>query len=330
LQSRIRKIIEKAEVPRRLNLTTQWERLNQGGLEELNSWLVEHPETRLIIVDTLQRIRATRKQVGNIYGEDYNDVIPFKELADKHNVAIIIVHHVNKSRTEDMVEAVSGSYGLTGGVDGIVVLNRGHSSQDGVFHVTGRDVAEQKLAVKWDAERGIWRLVGETVDVGEALSPARQQVSNLIRAEGRAMGPKEVAEALGQSYDAIRQLMSRMAKDGQLDSDGSGKYQISESLSHNGHNSHSLTYSEEENNILPIHQKIEPEPINGNVTDVTGVTAIDDKTVGGQLLEDDETYWQRILGSSPPPEDEDVYEDEWEDDSFSDGHDFDESDPFAD
>jgi len=77
-------------------------------------------------------------------------------------VAILVVHHLRKMSADDPLDEISGSTGLTGGVDGILVLKCDRGAADAYLHVTGRDIEEdQEYALHWDQEVAGWSLVGD-------------------------------------------------------------------------------------------------------------------------------------------------------------------------
>ncbi len=225
LQSRLRKMLQHDSAPPRLQIATDWARLDEGGIQKLAAWLESHPEARLIVIDTLQKIKQAGRMAGNIYGEDYASVGAVKALADKFGVAIVAVHHRRKGLGgEDDLEAVSGSYGLTGAADSILSLKRERGRQDATLSVTGRDVDEQELALKWDADVGSWTVLGDAVEY--KASNERTAVMDALRDAGRPMTVKEVHEqGVGASADAVRMLVYRMVKDGVLYSTA-GKFSV--------------------------------------------------------------------------------------------------------
>lgn len=119
LQSRMKKLLAEGEAPAGLALATEWPRLGEGGLENLEAWLEENPAARLIVVDTLKKIRPAAG-TGNrsLYDVDYEALEPLIPLAGKHNVAVLVVHHLRKMLAADPLDELSGSTGLSGGVDG--------------------------------------------------------------------------------------------------------------------------------------------------------------------------------------------------------------------
>lgn len=225
LQSRLQKILSAERTTPKglenLHLFTEWERINEGGLARLESWMEEHPNTRLIVIDTLEKIRPQRKGGGSVYGEDYGACEELKSFSDRYGVAVVIVHHIRKGTGDDAVEAVSGSYGLTGGVDGVITLKRDRGRGDASLFVTGRDVTEQDLALKWDAELCLWSILGDADEY--RMSGQRANVANALRESGEPLTPKQVAERTGMKPENARQFLYQMRKAGQV-IEANGKY----------------------------------------------------------------------------------------------------------
>jgi len=92
-----------------------------GGLEErIETFIAEHLDTTLIIIDTLQMVRGMG--YDNTYANDYRDLSVLKKLADKHGVAILLIHHLRKENADDVFNRISGTTGVQGAVDSIFTL----------------------------------------------------------------------------------------------------------------------------------------------------------------------------------------------------------------
>ncbi len=155
LQDRLRRVRQGEHPPEGLHLAIDWPALDKGGLQELETWISQHPQARLIIVDTFKKVRPTRTE-RDYYGEDYDHISQLKSLADQHQVAILVVHHTTKQPTDDPLKSVSGTMGLTGAADGIIVLSRERLSEKTRLFVTGRDVEEQVYNLHWCRETFTW------------------------------------------------------------------------------------------------------------------------------------------------------------------------------
>ena len=132
-----------------------------GGLEEqITDFLTEHPATKLVIIDTLQKVRDSKGSAGKtgMYGNDYDDISSIKRVADEHDISIILVHHLRKFKDgDDPFNEVSGSTGIIGAADTNYVLKRKRSSRDATLLACGRDVEYQELTLQFNDL--VWELV---------------------------------------------------------------------------------------------------------------------------------------------------------------------------
>src|SRR5215203_798085 len=149
LQGRIKKLLAGQEAPKGLHFATDWPRLDAGGLEALDGQLEELPNIKLVIVDTLARIKPARSKKRTEYDEDREAVDCLIPLAEKHRVAIVLVHHLREMESEDPLDMIHGSAGLTGGVDSALVLKRRRGEADANLLGDGRDFENPvELALK--------------------------------------------------------------------------------------------------------------------------------------------------------------------------------------
>ncbi len=225
LQKRLKKLLTDGTVPTDLTIALNWPRLDKGGVEALADWLEDHPDARLVVVDTFKKIRPRTNSNRSVYEIDYEALEPLVSLAADHGVAVLVVHHSRKADADDPLDTISGSTGLTGGVDGAMVLKRERGRADAYLHITGRDIEEEiELALKWDADTAGWTIIGDAEEY--RLSEERTEIVGVLEETGEAMTPTEVADVLGKSVNTIKMRMWRMAKDGQLTNDD-GRYTVS-------------------------------------------------------------------------------------------------------
>jgi hypothetical protein len=223
LQTRLAKVLGHHPPPTGLTVSVECEPLPAGGTERIKEWLHGHPAARLVIIDVFARVRGTADPRTSAYEADYAAVQRAKTLADEHGVAVLLVHHVRKAPSEDFLSEVSGTHGLAGAADAVMVLQRSRGEADAALHVTGRDVDEQTHALQFDAEHGVWSLLdGPAVDhlVGET----RAAILGYLR-EHPELGPKAIAEGTSLSYELVKQTCGRMVSAGQLErGKGRGTY----------------------------------------------------------------------------------------------------------
>jgi len=200
-------------VPEGLHLATSWPRADAGGLPELEQWITEHPTARLIIIDTWARFAPRQRRQGRVqYDEDYDALVPVKELADKYGIAIVVIMHMRKMASTDIIDEISGSVGVTGAVDGILGLRRERGQFTASLFVTGRDIEdEQEYALVFDKATAVWTLEGTYEQV--ARTKARQEILEILK-EGAWMTKGEIADSLGKNVDTTRNHLKEMMKDG--------------------------------------------------------------------------------------------------------------------
>jgi DNA-binding Lrp family transcriptional regulator len=210
---------------RGLVATTTWKRIGEGGMEALEEELKTHPETRMVIVDTLQKIRRRGGSSKDKYADDYEALGALKQVADKYGVAVVVIHHTRKGRGEDPLEEVSGTFGITGAADSILVAKRERGQHDATLFLTGRDVEERTLSLRWDKRYCLWSILGDAEEF--SLSDERREIVELLQESAPIrMSPKEVAESLGKTPGTVRWMMSDMARKDQILGDSDGNYTV--------------------------------------------------------------------------------------------------------
>ena len=132
--------------------------LGSGLDEQLEKFIQEHTGTRLIIIDTLQKIREVSTDSYS-YANDYDIVGRMKQFADKHGICLILVHHTRKQQAGDKFEMISGTTGLLGCADGAFLLQKEKRTDlSATLEIVGRDQPDQKLHLMRDVEKLIWQL----------------------------------------------------------------------------------------------------------------------------------------------------------------------------
>lgn len=230
LQGRIKKLLAGREAPAGLHFATDWPRLDAGGLEALKTLLGERPDINLVIVDTLALLKPAGSKKRTQYDEDREAVDCLIPLAEEHRVAIVLVHHLRETESDDPLDMIHGSAGLTGGVDGALVLKRRRGEADAHLYGDGRDFENPvELALKWNAITATWTILGDAKVY--MMSEERRAILGVVESADKPLGPKEVTERLNASgtvmnYGAVREMCSQMANDGQLKNLGRGQYVI--------------------------------------------------------------------------------------------------------
>ncbi|MBX3584743.1 MAG: AAA family ATPase [Rhizobiaceae bacterium] len=221
LQRRMKQVIPAGDSwPERLTFTTTMKRPDDGGIAAIRDWARSCSNPRLVVIDTLAKVRPPAKNKDNPYEADYRAVSPFLALAAELHLAIVIVHHTRKQDADDPLDMVSGTTGLTGGVDAVMVLTR--DGQGTILTGRGRDIEDIESAVKLDTS-GRWNLLGDADEVRR--SRERKLILEAMKELGEA-GPKDVAEATEMKTDNVKYLMRKMVQQNELEKLEHGRYRL--------------------------------------------------------------------------------------------------------
>ena len=222
LQNRMQRLLPQQEWPERLTFWTQCPRLDQGGVDAIRRWIEAAPNPRLAIIDTLARVRGSRSDSDSVYEGDYRALEALHALANEKSVAIVLVHHVRKMDADDPLDTVSGTTGLTGAADSVLILRR--EAHGVTLHGRGRDMPEIEVAVRFDPERCLWSVLGEVEEVRR--SDQRNAILDAMREIGRPASPAEIRAATGMEKNNLDRLLFKMVRDGQVDKLGTARYTL--------------------------------------------------------------------------------------------------------
>ena len=196
-----------------LYFATAANKIGNGLDEQLEFFINEHPDTKLIIIDTMQKIREVGGEAYS-YASDYEIIGRLKQFADKHCICILIVHHTRKQPAGDTFEMISGTTGLLGCADGSLLMQKKkRTALEATIDVVGRDQQDQILYLSKDPNTQIWNLdKTETELHKEPPDPVLEAVARLVTSEQPEWtgSPSELAEALdtGMAANALTKYLN--------------------------------------------------------------------------------------------------------------------------
>ena len=159
IQNRLYEITD--EPAERLHFVIMSESIGNGLEEEIENFKNEHYDLKVVFIDTLQMVR-NESESG--YGTDYKELSVLKALADKLGIAIVLVHHTRKCSDGDPFNMISGSTGLSGCVDGsMVLIESKRGSRKAKLYCVGRDIENQEINVVF--ERSRWKVSDEIKNI---------------------------------------------------------------------------------------------------------------------------------------------------------------------
>lgn len=226
LKSRLTKLLGGQPAPERLHFRCEMSRLTEGGLDTIKDWISKVSHPRLIIIDTLAMVRAPAKNKDQTqYDADYNAALELRTLAATHNLAVVVVHHLRKAEAEDPFDAISGTLGLSGAPDSVLVLKYDSGGSGAiVLHGRGRDLPEIEKALTFNRDNCTWMIAGELPDI--RTSRGRKAVIDAMQEINAPATAKEIASYTRLKIVNVRKLLQRMIGEGEALKSERGKYAL--------------------------------------------------------------------------------------------------------
>lgn len=214
LQDRLSQLRPKGYATPNLILHTNWLSFDNGGLEAIIE-LIKNQEPKIVVIDTLAKVRPKMARNSSVYESDYNALAPLTEVANKYRCCILVITHNRKGKSDtDALEQVSGSLGLTGAVDGALVIDGVRTDKHYKLSLIGRDIPnDDELAISRKTN-GEWEILGQANQV--FISEERKEISELLKLHPKGLKPKEISDLLVKKPAATRRLLTSMAMDMQV------------------------------------------------------------------------------------------------------------------
>jgi hypothetical protein len=262
LQSRLKKLgIQGNET---FFFVTEISRANEGGLTVLKNMVLqkraEGLDISLIVIDVLQKFRA-KSRGGNagVYELDYEAISPLKDFASDFNVSLLNVHHVRKGAAEDIVDQVSGSTGLTGAMDTILILEKGRGVSGGRLFITGRDIQEQDYAMSFDSETCRWSRLGDSKEVN--MSNERKAILTVLKNSNNPLGATTISGIIGgkATPNNVQFLLDCLLSDGYIVKKGRGQYLLT---THNNNDLSTMDAMITQNTMVTMNAMVDEKEAN--------------------------------------------------------------------
>lgn len=161
IQRRLNKLLVGQPAPLRLRLLSAGEMplLSQGGTDLIRAWIEQVELPKLVVIDVLAKVRDRRQKDQGIYDTDYAAMQGLKTIADEYGIAVVVIHHLRKMDADDPLDQVSGTTGLAGSADTVLVLNR--TSMGTVLYGRGRDIEDIEKAMQFNQGTCTWSILGD-------------------------------------------------------------------------------------------------------------------------------------------------------------------------
>lgn len=196
-------------------------RIGEGFEEQVEYQLQKYPNIKLIVIDVFQLIRQPAKRNQTGYDRDYEDFRALKQIVDKHDIGVLLIHHTRKMKDpSDVFNELSGSTGMLGAQDcAWLISKKDRSDNEATLHITGRDLDNRDLKIEFDKKFFQWRYIGTEEEVearrretAYMQSPIRETIIKLVGQgsghwEGRSEEIKNASKYLSQEiYEDVRNI----------------------------------------------------------------------------------------------------------------------------
>ena len=127
--------------------------LTEGLEEQIEDWIKETPDARLIVIDTYYHAlpKSLKRSNKERYEIDSQNLSGLQRIALDYNITILIVHHTTKGKHDDTFNEISGSVGMQSIADTLWVISSDRKAKrDSILEITGRDIESDSFQIGLD------------------------------------------------------------------------------------------------------------------------------------------------------------------------------------
>ena len=209
--------------PHSLRIEYNWPTMSKGGVIHIGNFLHTFPDTRLVVVDVLQRFKGHAKRGS--YSLDYEEMAKLQRLANHFGVAVVNLHHTTKKIPANWQAGLYGTQGLAGVADTSLLLERPDMGETGRLCVTGRKCATRELTMRFDADSLRWHYVDEAQPAG---SPERQAILEALAERRGPVAPNDLAKETGLGNRSVFNMVVKLVAQGLVTKLRRGFYMITD------------------------------------------------------------------------------------------------------
>lgn len=183
MKSRLETLLAGNEPPAGCHISYDAPNMDNDLFTQLEGVLKIHPEIKLIIIDTLQKVRGMANWREGAYAFDYRELGALKKFADQHSIAILLIHHLRKMvDITDPFQRISGSNGVLGSVDTAMVLSKATRNDDNTtLSFVGRDIDSDDIVLHFERDTCRWTVVGTAEDIAAEKNRRSYETNPIVR-----------------------------------------------------------------------------------------------------------------------------------------------------
>ena len=207
--------------PEKFRYTTKFPRADEGGLDVLRGTVERYPDTRIIIIDTMHKFLSSRRSAAkNAYEIDTDRLTPIAEFATTAGICILLIHHTTKTKYLDPFDMLSGSIGVQGAVDDLMVMDRDQTGFK--LSMRGRTLEDRTVVLDRDPATYTWFYKGEASEV--MATDHQQTILDTLKESEESMSPSQIKEKTGYYAKTIKRILAKLCTAGLIEKVGYGQY----------------------------------------------------------------------------------------------------------
>jgi len=223
IQERLDGMLQGEDAPEQLIICNALAGDENTKLKQLEEEIKNTPNLRLVVIDTLAKFSPLKNtNPSSNYEEDYQRIAKIKSIADKYSISILLIHHLRKQESENVLDTFLGSQGLTGAADGLLAMVEGKGQSDCDLIITGRDIEETTFSLKFDPDTLHWTMLGNASEIRS--TPKKQKIVEVLKVSSEPLTPKIMAEKTGLREQYIKNTLPRLMKEGGIKKTERGLY----------------------------------------------------------------------------------------------------------
>lgn len=191
--------------------------LGMGLEESLQDWINEVKNPRLIVIDTLAKVKQrTSKRSGTAYDHDNEMLRDIQKLAISNGICILFVSHLSKATQDYSWDRIQGSVGMQGISDAMWLLDRGDTSDEASLIGRGRDIMDFEYSLKWNSDTWRYDYSGQLHEIKqfENRHEILMAITELENGGIKEFAPKDICAhyAIAPNTKEARRLQKNMLR----------------------------------------------------------------------------------------------------------------------
>jgi hypothetical protein len=224
LQSRMRKVLAGEPAPHDFRYSFE-SPPGMACLAAIDGYLNSNPDCKFVIVDPFAKVRGNPDGRKSAFQQDYSDIGAFHALANRRQIALLLVHHARKQDASDPMDSINGTTAMLAATDTALILNRTRGEDVAQLSITGRDIEDLgDLALSWERTVCKWKILGDAQTVRQETIQSR--IFNYLREQQEPSSVNEIVGELQVKKWTVITILGRLKKRRAVEQAGRGKWQV--------------------------------------------------------------------------------------------------------